>query len=416
MDEDDSLYDEIFNQSKKTPVVVSDIDYLHENVHSTGPEVSKTIINKVKIATLANEKFKSLNSRLKKQVSSLKMMTLDLSKRNTELKENIKDQAMTSSEEIGLKDQEVKVLRAELIDVLSSLKEEQPWELSTKPKACPYTNTGNRQFIRKKISLENINARKVKIESCNSGNRQFVRKGKPVSDLKPKASKKLLSLTGKNYSDLYADSCIVECSICGEHLPIRSMRWHTSSLHHMSITKYKEQCGGQLTFVRIAFHLCKLCGKEIQLDKDSIANHVRGAHKVSAMQYNQQFMINWRRRAGQAGAGFSTTVVEQGIGDSLGPAVKTPEEDQEGDGEEEDRSSEDDDDYSHGSNDDIGGGEDDGDKYGEDLFSSGIGTPSEKDLVVPDDNEIDDVCRILAGDDDSWEWEDIEDKEEVGGD
>jgi len=411
MDEDDSLYDEIFNQSKKTLVVVSDINYLHENVHSTGPEVSKAIIN--------NEKSKSQNSQLKKQVSSLIMMTLDLSKRNTELKENLKDQAMTSSEEIGLKDQEVKVLRAKLFDVLSSLKEEQPWDLSTKPKACPYTNTGNRQFIRKKISLENINARKVKIESCNSGNRQFVRKRKPVSDLKPKASK-LLSLTGKNYSDSYADSCIVECSICGEHLPIRSMRWHTSSLHHMSITKYKEQCGGQLTFVRITCHLCKLCGKEIQLDKDSIANHVRGAHKVSAMQYNQQFMINWRRRAGQAGTGFSTTVVEQGIGESLGPAVKTPEEDQEGDGEEEDGSSEDDDDYSHGSNDDIGGGEDDGDKYGEDLVSSGIGTPSEKDLVVPDDkvdgDEIDDVFRILAGDDDSWEWEDIESKEEVSGD
>ena len=302
MDEEDSLYDEIFNQNGKTPHLVSDIECLQE-----------TIINKVKLATLDNEKFKSQNTQLKKQVSSLKMMTLELSKRNTELEENLKVHAVTSSEEI---DQEGTVLSAKLIDELSRLEEEQPRELFTKPKAYLNNNTGNRQFIRKKISLENKNARKVKIENCNSGNRQFVRKRKPVSDLKPKVPKLLNS---KTYSDSYGDSCIVVCSICGEHMPIVSMRLHTSSLHHLSITKYKEQCGGQLTFVRIAFHLCKLCGKEIQLDKDSIASHVRGAHKLSARQYNQQFMINTRRRAGQAGDGFSAA---EGNGEHVESAVK----------------------------------------------------------------------------------------------
>ena len=206
----------------------------------------------------------------------------------------------------------------------------------------------------------------------------------------------------------------------------------------MSITKYKEQCGGQLTFVRIAFHLCKLCGKEIQLDKDSIAAHVRGAHKVSARQYNQQFMINTRRRAGQAGDGFSAAVVvEQGNGEHVESVVKHHDvrrlKAQEEDEEEED------DDDSHGSNDHMGGGEDDGDNYGADLSSSGSGTPSTNLLDDPDDkvngDEVDDLVEdvggIFAGDDDSWEWEenggritedddswdweDIEDNEEVGG-
>ena len=440
MDEEDSLYDEIFNQNRKTPPLVSDIEYLQENIHC--PE---TIINKVKLATLENEKFKSQNTQLKKQVSSLKMKTLELSKRNTELEENLKVHAVTFSEEIDLADQEVTVLRAKLIDELSSLEEEQPWELFTKPKAYLNNNTGNRQFIRKKISLENKNARKVKIENCNSGNRQFVRKRKPVSDLKPKVPKLLNS---KTYSDSYGDSCIVVCSICGEHMPIVSMRWHTSSLHHLSITKYKEECGGQLTFVRIAFHLCKLCGKEIQLDKDSIASHVREAHKLSARQYNQQFMINTRRRAGQAGDGFSAA---EGNGEHVESAVKhhdvrrlsaqeedEEEEDEEDDEEEEDGGSDYDDD-SHGSNDHMGGGENDGDNYGADLSSSGSGTPSTNLLDDPDDkvngDEVDDLVEdvggIFAGDDDSWEWEEnggritedddswdwenIEDNEEVGG-
>ena len=58
-----------------------------------------------------------------------------------------------------------RVLRVKLINVLSRLKKDQPGELYTKPKAYPNNNTGNRQFVRKMISLENKNARKFKIES-----------------------------------------------------------------------------------------------------------------------------------------------------------------------------------------------------------------------------------------------------------
>jgi len=363
MTEEDSLYDEVFNQNMKTSLV-TDIEYPQEN--------------NVKLATLANEKFKSQNIRLKKQVSSLKSVTLDLSKRNTELEENIKDHAMTSSEEIGLKDQEVKVLRAKLIDVLSRLEEEQPWELSTKQEG---------------------DLSEVKIEKCNTGNRQFVRKRKAVPDLKPEVPK-LLNSTGKTYSDSYGDSCIVVCSICGEHMPIVSMRWHTSSLHHLSITKYKEQCGGQLTFVRIAFHLCKLCGKEIQLDKDSIASHVRGAHRIPASQYNQQFMIN-TRRVGQARAGVVECVRHHD------GKLRNQEEDQE---HYENRGSDENDD-GHGSHDDMESEEDDGINFGEDSSSSDSETPSENDLYKANGEEIDDPAEDVSGSvvvdsDNSWEWED----------
>ena len=66
----------------------------------------------------------------------------------------------------------------------------------------------------------------------------------------------------------------------------------------MPIAKYKEQFGSQPTFVKTAFHLCKLCGKEVQLDKDSIAAHARGTHKWTAKQYNFQHMVMRKRKVG----------------------------------------------------------------------------------------------------------------------
>jgi len=109
---------------------------------------------------------------------------------------------------------------------------------------------------------------------------------------------KLSNSPEKFYSDSYEDSCIVECSICDKHMPIERLRGHTSSQHHMPIAKYKEQFGSQPTFVKTAFHLCKLCGKEVQLDKDSMAAHVRGAHKWTAKQYNSQHMVMRKRKVG----------------------------------------------------------------------------------------------------------------------
>jgi len=109
--------------------------------------------------------------------------------------------------------------------------------------------------------------------------------------------------TGKVYSDNYDDSCIVQCSICDKHISIERLRGHTSSQHHMPITKYKEQFGSQPTFIKTAFHICKLCGKEVQLDRDSVATHVRQAHKWTAKQYNSEYMVMRNATVGQVDEG-----------------------------------------------------------------------------------------------------------------
>jgi len=96
--------------------------------------------------------------------------------------------------------------------------------------------------------------------------------------------------TDKVYSDDYSDSCVVECSVCDKQMPIDSLRGHTASQHRLPISKYKEQFGSQLAFIKICYHLCKLCGKEVLLNKDSIAGHVRTRHKWSLKQYSDEYM------------------------------------------------------------------------------------------------------------------------------
>jgi hypothetical protein len=105
---------------------------------------------------------------------------------------------------------------------------------------------------------------------------------------------------GKTYSDSYDDSCIVECSVCDKQMTIQRLRSHTSSQHQMPITKYKDHFGG-LTFIRQSFHLCNLCGREVQLDSDSIATHVRSSHKWSVKQYNAAHMVKRKSKVGQEG-------------------------------------------------------------------------------------------------------------------
>ena len=93
----------------------------------------------------------------------------------------------------------------------------------------------------------------------------------------------------KMYSDNYNDSCLVECCICDKQMPSYTLRTHTSQ-HHITISKYKDNFGSKLTLTRRTFHLCKLCGKEMLLDMDVIAAHVRSVHKWSLKQYNADFM------------------------------------------------------------------------------------------------------------------------------
>ena len=77
--------------------------------------------------------------------------------------------------------------------------------------------------------------------------------------------------------------------MCDKHMKMESLRQHTASQHSLTISKYKEQFGNQLVFIRKCYHFCKICGKEVLLTKDNIGAHVR-THKWSLKQYNKDYM------------------------------------------------------------------------------------------------------------------------------
>ena len=106
-------------------------------------------------------------------------------------------------------------------------------------------------------------------------------------------------LSEKVFSDDLSDSCVVECAICDKHMMAHRFRSHTAAQHNLPISQYKEHFGNQPVFVKTTYHLCKLCGKEILLDLDSVASHVR-SHKVSIKEYNSKYMILKKKTVDQA--------------------------------------------------------------------------------------------------------------------
>jgi len=101
----------------------------------------------------------------------------------------------------------------------------------------------------------------------------------------------------KVFSDDFSDSCVVECGICDKHMSAHRLRSHTATQHNLPISQYKEQFGNQPVLIKTTYHICKLCGKEILLDLDSVASHVRTSHKVSIKEYNSRYMILRRKAA-----------------------------------------------------------------------------------------------------------------------
>ena len=104
----------------------------------------------------------------------------------------------------------------------------------------------------------------------------------------------------KVFSDDFSDSCIVKCGVCDKNMYAHRLRSHTATQHNLPISQYKEQFGSQPILVKTTYHHCKLCGKEILLDLDSVASHVRTSHKVSTKDYNSKYMILKRKAVDNA--------------------------------------------------------------------------------------------------------------------
>ena len=94
----------------------------------------------------------------------------------------------------------------------------------------------------------------------------------------------------KNFSDNYDDSCIIKCAICFKKLYPKELRKHTKKEHSLDIKAYKLKFGTEFMYLRKCFHKCKICGKELLLEQDTIASHARFVHKLSSKEYNDQYM------------------------------------------------------------------------------------------------------------------------------
>jgi len=193
MEDSLDLYDDIFDQNKDQQYADAEISDLYDNIHN--PEVAETALEKVKGLTSENEKYKNQNAELKRQISILNNINLELKTRNTHLEKNVKSLIETSRVEINRKNEQIRSLRAEMENILFKrvarninrkeledllkkyqFKDEPYAKLPTKPKqllqkqtpvlASPDLNTGNRQFVRKRkrMSLEDTTTMKrVKI-------------------------------------------------------------------------------------------------------------------------------------------------------------------------------------------------------------------------------------------------------------
>ena len=105
----------------------------------------------------------------------------------------------------------------------------------------------------------------------------------------------IIVTNGKKFSNSLINACQTKCKVCGKQIKLRMMRGHTKSRHNMIITDYKNKFN-QHNYDQIdpIFHNCGICGDEIMLDSDAIANHLRikhKTHKITHREYNEAYMV-----------------------------------------------------------------------------------------------------------------------------
>ena len=87
------------------------------------------------------------------------------------------------------------------------------------------------------------------------------------------------------------DACKTNCRICQKPFFITSLRHHTRNVHKVSINEYKKSFGEpKNNLIQKVYHKCGLCFKIILFDSDEISSHLKGQHKISHKDYNQNYM------------------------------------------------------------------------------------------------------------------------------
>ena len=114
------------------------------------------------------------------------------------------------------------------------------------------------------------------------------------------------------YSSHMKDSVQSQCQICSQPQNFKKMRLHTKFIHGVNINDYKKKYGPIIDhIVKIIYHKCRICSKDVLLDSDTLGNHVR-THGITHKAYSEKY-ITLRKPALQT-TGVEVCLVLHNIG------------------------------------------------------------------------------------------------------
>ena len=83
---------------------------------------------------------------------------------------------------------------------------------------------------------------------------------------------------------------------------IKKIRLHTKLIHGVNIKDYKKKYGPIIDhIVKIIYHTCRICSKDVLLDSDTLGNHAR-THGITHKAYSEKY-ITLRKPGWQANGG-----------------------------------------------------------------------------------------------------------------
>ena len=96
----------------------------------------------------------------------------------------------------------------------------------------------------------------------------------------------------KNFSNNLRDAVQTFCGECDKRMFLSELKDHIVSQHELSLSEYKRFYRKPSTqLIRLTYHKCNLCWKDIVLDKTRIVQHMKKSHsEKSFAEYKHQFL------------------------------------------------------------------------------------------------------------------------------
>ena len=115
---------------------------------------------------------------------------------------------------------------------------------------------------------------------------------KRLSSKLKKTSKQQNNQMYKNYSNNMSDAVQTFCGDCDKTMFLGELEDHIGSQHELSLCEYKRFYRKPSTqLIRLTYHKCNLCWKDIVLDKGRILQHLKKSHGgKSFAEYKHQFL------------------------------------------------------------------------------------------------------------------------------